>query len=76
MIYKITEKYVSNKALTLNGVILDLQRQERFFPEQQARIKAEAKQLLDGRLSEVDQIELIGLVSSRMVIEDFAKKSF
>ena len=51
-----------------------IQRQERFFPEQQALIKAEVTQQVGSRMSETDQNELLGLVSSRMIIEDFSKK--
>ena len=55
--------------------IMNRNRQERFFPEQQAQIKVEVGRLLGARnISENDQAELIGLVSSRMVIEDFTYK--
>ena len=49
-----------------------MQREERFFPDSQAKIKEQAAEQL-SHLSEADLLNLIGLVSSRMVIEDHAK---
>jgi len=45
-------------------------RDERFFPEHQERIKAEAIRLLGGKLSAPRMNELIGLVNSKMCLED------
>ena len=58
LVYQITDKY----------------RQDRFTPDNQTLITNEVKQKIGDKLGDYEIAEIIGLVSSRMILEDHAKK--